>query len=116
MPDCLFCQIINKQTPAEIVYEDKEFMAFNDIRPKAPFHFLLVPKKHIDSVEHLGQEDKELMGGLILTAQKIAKEKQLKGYKLLINVGRDGGQIIDHIHMHLLSGRPIQKSEIIEKL
>ncbi len=116
MPNCLFCQIINKQTPAEIVYEDEEFMAFKDIRPKAPVHLLLVPKKHIDSVEHLEQEDQELMGGLILLAQKIAKEKNLTGYKLLINVGRDGGQIIDHIHMHLLAGRPIHKSEIIANL
>lgn len=113
---CLFCRIINKQAPADIVYEDDDFVAFKDIRPKAPTHLLLVPKKHIDSVAHLQAQDKDLMGGLLLFAQKIARENKLTGYKLLINVGRDGGQIIDHIHLHLMAGRPIPKSEVIEKL
>lgn len=116
MQNCLFCQIINKQTSADIVYEDDGFIAFKDIHPKAPFHLLIVPKKHIDSVNHLEQKDKDLMGGLILTAQKIAKKNNLTGYKLLINVGREGGQIIDHLHMHLLAGRVIEKSEVMEKL
>jgi len=106
--DCLFCKITNKEAPSEIVYEDDKFVAFKDIAPKAPFHFLIVPRKHIVSIDHVEIEDKTLMGELILVAQKIAREKNLKGYKLLINVGRGGGQIVDHLHLHLLSGRPTQ--------
>ena len=106
--DCLFCKIANKEVPSDIVYEDDKFVAFKDIAPKAPLHLLIVPKKHIASIDHVGVEDKTLIGELILVAQKIAREKNLKGYKLLINVGREGGQIIDHLHLHLLSGRPTE--------
>lgn len=80
-------------------------MAFKDIRPKAPVHLLIVPRKHIHSVDHIEREDTELMGKLILTAQKIARQQNLEGYKLQINVGRAGGQLIDHLHLHLLSGK-----------
>lgn len=104
--ECLFCKIIKKQIPSEILYEDERIIAFKDINPKAPVHFLIVPKKHIPSVNHVEIQDKTLMGELILAAQKIAKERKLGGYKLMINVGRDGGQIIDHLHLHLLSGNP----------
>jgi histidine triad (HIT) family protein len=95
---------VNKETPAEIVYENDKIIAFKDINPKAPIHLLIIPKKHIPSVDHLELRDKELMGELILTAQKIARGKKLKGYRLQINVGRPAGQIIDHLHLHLLSG------------
>ena len=101
--DCLFCKIANKEAASEMIYEDGNFVAFKDIRPKAPFHILIVPRKHIHSVDHIEAEDKVLIGKLILVAQKIAKEKNLKGYKLQINVGREGGQEIDHLHLHLLS-------------
>lgn len=101
--DCLFCKIIKKELPSEIVYEDDKILAFKDINPRAPVHFLIVPKKHIPSVDHLEFQDKELMGDLILAAQKIAKEKKLRGYRLQINVGRSAGQIVDHLHLHLLS-------------
>lgn len=100
---CLFCKIAKKEIPSEIVYEDEKVVVFKDINPQAPIHLLIIPKKHIPSVDHIEIEDKSLMGELILTAQRIAKEKDLKGYKLQINVGRDGGQIIDHLHLHLLS-------------
>ena len=103
MEDCLFCKIAKKEAPSEMVYEDENFSAFKDLYPKAPFHILIVPKKHIHSVDHIEVEDKELMGELILVAQKIAKENTLKGYKLQINVGRVGGQEIDHLHLHLLA-------------
>ena len=106
--DCLFCKIVNKEIPSNLVYEDDKIIAFKDINPKAPVHLLIVPRKHIPSVNHLEIGDKPLMGELIFVAQKIAKEKKLKGYKLLINVGREGGQIIDHLHLHLLSGKPIK--------
>lgn len=105
--DCLFCKFIKKELPSEVVYEDDKILAFKDIHPQAPSHFLIVPKKHIPSVDHVELQDKELMGELILAAQKIAKEKNLRGYKLVINVGRDAGQIIDHLHLHLLSREPI---------
>ena len=106
--DCIFCKIIKKEAPAEIIFENDQVVAFNDINPKAPIHILIVPKKHIVSVNHIEKEDKTLLGELFLAAKKIAKEKKLEGYKLLINVGRKGGQIIDHLHLHLLSGNPIQ--------
>lgn len=103
--NCLFCKIAKKEVPSEIIYEDERFVVFKDINPQAPVHLLIIPRKHIPSVNHVEIEDKNLMGELILTAQKIAKEKKLKGYKLQINVGRDGGQLVDHLHLHLLSGK-----------
>lgn len=102
---CLFCQIANKEVPAEIVYQDDKILAFKDITPKAPVHLLIIPKKHIPSVDNLEIQDKTLVGELILVAQKIAKDKKLEGYKLQINVGRSAGQIINHLHLHLLSGK-----------
>jgi len=77
--DCIFCKIANKEIPKDFVYEDEKIMVFEDINPKAPVHLLIIPKKHIPSVDHLGIEDKTLMGEIILTAQKLAKEKKLKG-------------------------------------
>ena len=103
MKNCLFCKIINKEVPSDIIYEDEKVIAFKDIHPKAPIHLLIVPKKHIPTVDHLEIEDKTLMGELILAAQKIAREKKLKGYRLQINVGRPAGQLIDHLHLHLLA-------------
>jgi len=106
--DCIFCKIINKEVPSEVVYEDDKIIAFKDINPKAPVHFLIVPKKHIVSVNHLEMQDKAIMADLVFVAQKISREKNLKGYKLVINVGSDGGQAIDHLHLHLLSGKPTE--------
>lgn len=103
--DCLFCKIINKEMPSDIAYEDDEMISFKDIHPKASFHVLIVPKKHIDSLAHL--EDRDLAAKMIFTAKKIAEDNNLTGYKLIFNVGRDGGQIIDHLHLHLLSGKII---------
>jgi len=99
--NCIFCKIINKEEDSETVYEDDDFVAFNDISPKAPVHVLIVPKKHVSSVKEV---DEDLAGKLIIVAKKIAEDKKLEGYKLLINVGREGGQIIDHLHLHLLGG------------
>ncbi|HDH99195.1 MAG TPA: histidine triad nucleotide-binding protein [bacterium] len=103
---CIFCQIINKEAPAKIVYEDEKIIAFKDIHPVAPVHILVVPKRHIDSVEDLKEEDRELAGRLILVAKKVARQFSINksGYKLVFNVGRGGGQIIDHIHLHLIGG------------
>ncbi len=104
--DCLFCKIVNKEAPSEIVYEDDRIIAFKDIHPAAPVHILVVPKKHIPSVDNLEKGDKDLMGDLFLVTQGIARRISLaeSGYKLAFNVGRGGGQIIDHLHLHLLGG------------
>jgi len=114
MEECIFCQIIKKAIPGTIVYEDDGFLAFKDINPKAPIHLLVVPKQHIGSINEIQEKDEELVGALILTAKKIAAKEGFidSGYKLLFNVGRGGGQLIDHIHLHILSGgysRPISE-------
>lgn len=106
--ECIFCKIIKKEIPAQIIHEDKDFIVFKDIHPKAPFHFLLVPKKHILSVKNLTKKDQDLMGKLILLSKKIAKKQNLEGYKLIFNVGKKGGQLIEHLHLHLLSGKPLK--------
>jgi len=104
MEDCIFCKIIKGEIPSAKVFESDKIVAFNDINPKAKVHILIVPKKHIESVKHLQGGDKDLIGEIFLTTQKIAKEKNLEGYRLIINVGREGGQLVDHLHLHLLSG------------
>jgi len=102
-PNCLFCKIINKKIPAEIIYEDENLLAFKDIHPKAPVHILIIPKKHINSLAHLAEIDLELMGILTLRLKDIAKSQGLnKGFKIMINTGKAGGQEVDHLHYHLL--------------
>lgn len=109
MKNCLFCKIINNEIFAEIVYNDERIIAFKDINPKAPIHFLIVPKKHIISIKYLKVEDKDLIGELFLVLKKLAKKNNLKGYKAVFNVGREGGQLIDHLHLHLLGGWKSEK-------
>jgi histidine triad (HIT) family protein len=106
MMPCIFCQIVAKTQPANIVYEDDEVLVFTDIHPKAPIHVLLIPKPHIATVNDLEDEHIPLMGKLFTTAKRLATEWDIvaQGYRLTVNVGRGGGQIIDHLHMHLLSG------------
>ena len=103
MDDCVFCKIAGKEKEADLVFEDDRFVVFKDIKPSAKIHLLIVPKKHINSVAHLEDADAVLAGQMILVARDTAKKLGLSGYKLLFNVGRDGGQIVDHIHMHLLA-------------
>ena len=106
MVDCIFCQIAQKRIPAEIVYEDKKIIAFNDINPKAPVHILIIPKKHIEKLQDIGDNDKELLGDILLAIKKIVQKKQIAnlGYKVQINCGRKAGQIVPHLHFHLLAG------------
>ena len=101
--DCIFCKIIKGEIPSAKVFETDALIAFDDIEPKAKVHILIVPKKHIESVKHLEESDKDLVGEMLFTAKKIAEEKKLLGYKLVFNVGREGGQVVDHLHLHLLS-------------
>ena len=92
---------------AEIVYEDDDFLVFDDINPKADLHLLLTPKEHIESVDYLEDRHKDLMGKMFILASRLAKEQKFaqQGYKLLFNVGRGAGQAVDHLHMHILSGK-----------
>lgn len=103
---CIFCKVVNKEIPAEIIYEGEDVIAFRDIHPIAPAHILIIPKRHIASVNELEDSDKELISEIILTAKKIAKDLQIseKGYKLLIRTGSDGGQEVPHLHLHLIGG------------
>jgi len=107
--DCIFCKIIKKGSPADIVYEDDKFIVFKDIKPQAPVDLLVVPKltleEHLISVNDLEERHKELIGDLILLAKKVAKEQRISdGYKLIFNIGRKGEQTIDHLHLHLMGG------------
>jgi len=107
MEDCIFCKIINKEIQSDVIYEDGEIIAFNDISPKAKTHVLIVPKKHIDTIKDLKEDEQDeiLTGKMIVVARNIAKEKNLDGYQLLFNVGKSAGQIIFHIHLHLMSNQ-----------
>jgi len=106
MKDCLFCKIANKEQQSEVVYDDQEVIAFKDIKPKAPVHLLIIPKKHVPSLKQA--EDQQLLGKLMLTAKEIAQEREAEGYKLVFNVGQEGGQLVNHLHLHLLIGEPKQ--------
>jgi histidine triad (HIT) family protein len=102
--NCIFCKIVEKEIDSELLYENERIVAFKDIRPSAPVHYLVVPKEHIPSIAHLQGNHKEIISELIFTAKQLAENAGLKGYKLVFNVGREGGQVIDHLHLHLLGG------------
>ncbi|MEK9154802.1 MAG: histidine triad nucleotide-binding protein [Patescibacteria group bacterium] len=102
--DCIFCKIIKKEIASEVIFEDENMMVFKDIRPSAPIHYLVVPKEHINSIADLKEEHRDITAKLIFAAKDIAEKLNLKGYKLVFNVGKEGGQIIDHLHLHLLGG------------
>jgi len=104
MTDCIFCKIVNKEIPATLVYEDENYLAFNDIAPKAKTHILIIPKKHIERFDKIdNEEDLELVKGLYEVALNIIKEKNLDGCNLQINCGKNHWQEVFHIHLHLLS-------------
>lgn len=108
--DCLFCKIVNRELPADIVYEDDDFIAFNDISPQAPTHILIIPRKHFATVNDLTLADIDVPGGLVLRAKKIASEKGIaeSGYRLILNCNAQGGQTVYHVHLHLLGGRQLK--------
>ncbi len=105
--DCIFCKIASKEIPSKIVFENERIIAFEDINPKAPTHILVIPKKHIPYIAEIKEEDIPLIGELIYIARKIAEEKGLDkdGYRLVFNNGKNAGQEVFHIHLHLLGGR-----------
>lgn len=105
--DCVFCKIINKEIPSDVIYEDEDVIAFNDLDPQAPIHFLVIPKKHIESIATLDESSLRIVGHIFDVIKNIAKEKGLddKGYRVCSNVGEDGGQTVPHLHFHVLGGR-----------
>ncbi len=107
MSDCIFCKIANKAIPSKMVYEDNQVFAFDDVNPQAPVHSLVIPKRHVASVQELGESDQALMGYLLLACTKVAALKGLTGhgYRLVANTGKDGGQTVFHLHFHVMGGR-----------
>jgi len=104
--NCMFCQIVKGEKPADLVYQDDSLVAFKDIRPHAPVHLLIVPRKHIRSVNDLAEQDRDIVSEMIFRAKEIARGQGISqsGYKLIFNIERGGGQVIFHLHMHLLGG------------
>lgn len=107
--DCLFCKIANKEIPVNIIYSDQQVIAFEDIEPRAPHHYLIIPRQHITSLNELDAQTAPLVGQLFLTAKHIAEQKgfALDGYRTVINCNSDGGQSVFHVHVHLLAGRQL---------
>jgi histidine triad (HIT) family protein len=106
---CLFCKIVRREVPAEVILEDDEVLAFKDVRPVAPSHALVIPKKHITSIHDAQTEDGALVGRMMLAAQEVAEKLGLgrSGYRLVINTGQDAGQSVLHLHVHVLGGRTL---------
>ncbi len=107
MTDCLFCKIRDGEIPADIIYQDDDVLAFNDVNPQAPTHLLIIPKKHLSTVNDVEQADETMMGKLFSAAKKIAAENGINdgGYRLVVNTNEQAGQTVFHIHMHFLAGR-----------
>lgn len=110
MSDCIFCKIIKGEIPSTHVYRDEQVTAIRDINPAAPTHILILPNRHIDSVNMLTKEDEQLIGHLFTTAKQLAAPEGIAdgGYRLIMNTGADAGQTIFHIHLHLLGGAPMK--------
>jgi histidine triad (HIT) family protein len=109
MSDCLFCKIINREIPASIVYEDDRILAFNDINPQAPTHVLVVPKRHVATLNDLSKDDDAIVGELVRRSAAIAKDRGIAagGFRTVFNTNRDAGQTVFHIHLHLIGGRSL---------
>lgn len=110
--ETVFSKIIRKEIPADIVYEDESVLAFRDIHPLAPVHILIIPKKEIESIAELGDEDAPVIGHMFVVARDIARDLNIseKGYKLLIRVGEHGGQEVPHLHLHLIGGARLSEN------
>jgi histidine triad (HIT) family protein len=107
-PDCIFCKIVAGTIPAKRVYQDDQVIAFSDTNPQAPSHFLVVPKEHIASLSDVAPAHTGLLGQLLAAAAGVARQQGLgDGYRVVVNTGSDGGQTVDHLHLHVLGGRPM---------
>jgi histidine triad (HIT) family protein len=107
-PDCLFCKIIRKEIPAEIVFEDDSVLAFRDIAPKAPTHILVIPKRHVDRLSDTTRADEPLLGRLVGSLAEVARKLDLDDYRVVLNNGTGAGQVVFHVHVHLMAGRRFQ--------
>ena len=107
--NCIFCKIIKGEIPSSKVYEDEEIVAFNDINPAAPIHVLVIPKKHIISLAHMEDGDEKIIGKIYKVINEIAEKQGIKekGYRVIVNCGKDGGQEVGHLHFHLLAGKQL---------
>lgn len=107
--NCIFCRIVSGEIQASIIYEDDLVIAFRDINPQAPKHILIIPRNHVDSMNKMSAEDKDLVGHLLIAASSIASQEGIAetGYRTVINTGEDGGQTVWHLHVHLLGGRSL---------
>ena len=107
--DCIFCQIVAGKAPSNILYQDEEVIAFPDINPLAPTHLLIIPKRHIPSLAHLSEAELSLIGHMVDVANQLARKEGIaeKGYRLAINCGEQGGQLVPHLHLHLLGGKKL---------
>lgn len=106
--DCLFCKIATGKLPSDRVYEDDSIVAFKDIHPQAPFHWLVIPKAHVATLNDFEAEHSALIGKLLLVAKRLAADHGLPGYRVAMNVNREGGQVVFHVHLHVLGGRPLK--------
>mgnify|MGYP001601864356 CR=1 FL=1 len=104
MEECIFCRISKKEIPKELFFESDQVIAFKDIKPSTPVHFLIIPRQHITSIAQLEPSHAQVLAQLLYAAKELGAQAGLKGYKLVFNVGREGGQVIDHLHLHLLGG------------
>lgn len=109
MSECVFCRIARKEIPARLVYEDDEVVAFDDLNPQAPVHVLVIPRRHISTLNDLSPADDALLGKLSRVAAQVAREKGVAeaGWRSVVNVNREGGQVVFHVHLHCLGGRPM---------
>ncbi len=107
--DCIFCQIVAGKIPSEIIYQDEKVIAFRDINPQAPTHLIIIPKRHIPSLARLSEEELPLIGQMINIANQLAEREGISdsGYRLVTNCGEEGGQLVPHLHLHLLGGRKL---------
>lgn len=110
--DCIFCKIVNKEIPGEIVYEDSEILAFKDIQPQAPVHLLIIPKQHISSLNEIENDNSSVISKIFEIIPKIAKKMKIddSGYRVISNCGNDGCQSVEHIHYHLLGGKKLRET------
>ena len=117
MSDCIFCRISRGELPARKVYEDGDVLAFHDLHPLAPVHFMIIPKKHVDSLAHCHSEDQALLGKILLLAPQLAAEQGLvDGFRTMINTGRGGGQEVYHLHVHVIGGgKPRPMTTLLDK-
>ena len=108
--ECIFCRIVAGEVPSDIIYQDEDFLAFRDISPQAPIHVLIIPKTHIASLAELTEGQQKLAGRLIILANNLAEKEGIaeSGYRLVINCGSDGGQLVSHLHLHLIGGRRLE--------